>query len=55
MLTLAGQSGDLVTAFQDLGPGVEAIQFFTQPLFVDTTGFVTLGSPFTAVVLDSAF
>jgi hypothetical protein len=42
-------------AFPDLGPGVESALLFTQPLFLGTDGSLTLGSPFTAIVLDGAF
>lgn len=46
---------ELTTAFPDLGPGVEHVTLFTQPLFLGTGGALTLGAPHTAVVLDSGF
>lgn len=46
---------DLLTAFPDLGPGVENVVLYTQPLFLAPGGELSLGAPFTAVVLDSAF
>lgn len=39
----------------ELGPGVQSTTFFMQSLHRDSTGQMTLGSPFTLVALDQAF
>ena len=50
-----GGSLDLVTAIPDLGPGIEGVRLFTQPLLAAPSGVLTLGSPFTAIVVDASF
>ena len=42
-------------ALPDLGPGVQAKNWYFQAYFLDPTGVVRLGSPGFVVALDSAY
>jgi hypothetical protein len=50
-------SGQLVEGWviPELGPGVESVVVYLQPLFVDASGVSTWGSPLGLVLLDSSF
>ncbi len=51
----AGGTLDVPTSLPELGPGVESLRLFLQPLVQDAGGALHLGQPITLVGLDAAF